>query len=181
MKTVLKADLYRMEGLKGFSGFYEGLKSPGFRFIYILRNLKNCTKYLPKWFLFKILYRKYTYKYGFQIPIETKIGKGLYIGHFGTIIINKDVVIGKNCNLSPNVIIGQVNRGKLVGSPSIGDSVWIGTGAIIVGKITIGTNVLIAPNAFVNFNVPDNSIVIGNPAKIVSNELATEGYINFTI
>jgi serine O-acetyltransferase len=157
------------------------LRSPGFRFIYIFRNLYNCSKYTPKWFLFKFLYRKYTYKYGFQIPIETKIGKGLYIGHFGTIIINKDVVIGNNCNLSPNVIIGQVNRGKFEGTPIIGNKVWIGTGAIIVGKITIGTNVLIAPNAFVNFDIPDNSIVIGNPSKIVPNELATDGYITYTI
>ena len=181
MNTNVNADLYRIQGLKNFSGLCKGMKSPGFRFIYILRNLSKCIKYSPKWFFFKILYRKYTYRYGFQIPIETKIGIGLYIGHFGTIIINKDVVIGNNCNLSPNVIIGQANRGKFKGSPIIGDRVWIGTGAIIVGKITIGTNVLISPNAFVNINIPDNSIVIGNPAKIISNTSATDGYITYTV
>ena len=54
----------------------------------------------------------------------------------------------------------------------------MGTNSVIVGRITIGNNVLIAPNTFVNFDVPNNSIVIGNPAKIISKEKATEGYIN---
>ena len=60
----------------------------------------------------------------------------------------------------------------------IGDKVWIGTGAVIVGRIDIISNVLIAPNSFVNFDVPDNSLVIGNPARIIQRENATEGYIN---
>ncbi len=48
---------------------------------------------------------------------------------------------------------------------------------MIVGKIKIGNNVLIAANSYVNFDVPDNSIVIGNPGKIIHRENATEGYI----
>ena len=62
--------------------------------------------------------------------------------------------------------------------PKLGDYVWIGTNAIIVGKIEIGNNVMIAPGAFVNFDVPCNSIVIGNPGRIISKENATLGYIN---
>ncbi|MEO5991437.1 MAG: serine acetyltransferase, partial [Ferruginibacter sp.] len=58
------------------------------------------------------------------------------------------------------------------------DYVWIGTGAVVVGKIKIGNNVLIAPLTYVNFDVPNNSIVIGNPARIISKEDATAGYIN---
>ena len=54
---------------------------------------------------------------------------------------------------------------------------WIGTNAVVVGKITIGDDVLIAPGAFVNFDVPPHSIVVGNPAKIISRENATEKYI----
>ena len=49
---------------------------------------------------------------------------------------------------------------------------------MIVGKIKIGNNVLIAHNAYVNIDVPNNSIVIGNPAAIHYKENATEGYIN---
>ncbi|MGQ7199562.1 hypothetical protein ACUOA9_41025, partial [Escherichia sp. HC-TM1] len=60
------------------------------------------------------------------------------------------------------------------------DKVWIGPSAIIVGKIKIGSNVLIAPGAYVNFDVPNNSIVVGNPGKIIYSENATEGYIQNT-
>ena len=61
--------------------------------------------------------------------------------------------------------------------PTIKDNVWIGTNAVIVGNITIGEDVLIAPLTYVNFDVPDHSIVIGNPGKIISRENATEDYI----
>ena len=54
---------------------------------------------------------------------------------------------------------------------------WIGAGAVVVGKIMIGDDVLIAPNSFVNCDVPSHSIVLGNPCKIVYRENATEGYI----
>jgi serine O-acetyltransferase len=50
-----------------------------------------------------------------------------------------------------------------------------------VGNIKIGNNVLIAPNAYVNFDVPENSVVIGNPAQITTNLNATQGYINHKI
>jgi serine O-acetyltransferase len=116
------------------------------------------------------------YKYGFQIG--GKIGKGFYIGHFGTIVTNTEVVIGNNCNIAHNVTIGVTRRGSKVGVPKIGNEVWIGTGAIIVGNIKIGSNVLIAPGAYVNFDVPDNSIIIGNPGSIKPSVDATIGYIN---
>jgi serine O-acetyltransferase len=77
----------------------------------------------------------------------------------------------------PGVIIGQTNRGKLMGCPTIGDEVWIGSGSVIVGNIKIGSNVLIAPNSFVNINVPANSLVLGNPCKIIEKEFPCEGYI----
>jgi serine O-acetyltransferase len=85
--------------------------------------------------------------------------------------------IGKYCNITHNVTIGQANRGRLKGVPTLGDKVWIGTGAVIVGNIKIGSNVLISPNSFVAFDVPDNSVVMGNPGKIMHRENATEGYI----
>lgn len=181
MKIEIKADLFRYEGLKGKKELLKGLKIPGFRYTYIIRQLSKRKKYTLKWFIFSYLNRRYTYKYGFQIPTNTQIGKGLYIGHFGTIIINENTIIGNYCNIAPNVTIGETNRGVLKGSPSIGDKVWIGTGVVIVGKITIGSNVLIAPNSYVNVDIPDNSIVIGNPSQIIYNENATEGYINFII
>lgn len=86
--------------------------------------------------------------------------------------------IGENCNTSPGVTIETTRRGENKGAPKIGNPVWVGTNAIIVGKITIGNNVLIAPGAYVNFDVPDNSIVLGNPGRIIPTLDATLGYIN---
>ena len=113
-----------------------------------------------------------------QVPPEVKAGPGLYIGHLGRVIIHPDTVLGSNVNLSTGVTIGQTNRGSRKGVPVIGDRVWIGTNAVIVGGITIGNDVLIAPGAYVTADVPDHSVVIGNPAVIRPRENATEGYIN---
>ena len=116
-------------------------------------------------------------KHGIEIDYPVQIGEGLYIGHPFGITINDEVIIGKNCNIHKGVTIGRENRGKRVGAPTIGDNVWIGIGSIIVGKIRIGNDVMIAPNSFVNCDIPDHSIVIGNPCKIIHREFATEGYI----
>ena len=132
------------------------------------------------YFCSKSLERK-SRKYHFQIPYETKIDKGFYIAHFGRIIIHPKAVIGNNVNVSTGVVIGTQFRGSRKGSPHIGNYVWIGANAVIVGKINIGNNVLIAPGAYVNFDVPDNSIVIGNPGLIRQSPGATLGYINNTI
>lgn len=125
-----------------------------------------------------MILRHHQIKYGFQIYPETEIGEGLYLGHWGHLVINPKAKIGKNCNIAQGVTIGQVNRGKNEGVPEIGNEVWIGPNAVIVGKIKIGNNVLIAPNAYVNSDVPDNSLAMGNPAQIIAKENATEGYIN---
>lgn len=116
-----------------------------------------------------------------QIPTSTRVGKGFYIGHCGRIIVNPDVTIGDNVNIATGVVIGAANRGEKKGTPIIGNQVWIGSNAVIVGKIRIGDDVLIAPNSFVNTDIPDHSIVIGNPAQIHMREYACEGYINRTV
>ncbi len=154
------------------------LFNPGFRYTFLMRSCKFFSIYNPIGTLARLFLRRYKFKYGYQIPYQTNIGGGLYISHFGGVVINSKTTIGRNCNLAHNVTIGQSNRGKSKGIPTIGDRVWIGTGAVVVGKITIGNDVLIAPNAYVNFDVPPSSIVIGNPAKIIAKENATEGYIN---
>ena len=74
------------------------------------------------------------------------------------------------------MVIGEENRGKRKGTPTIGNKVWIGANSVIVGKIVVGDEVLIAPNSYVNFDVPSYSIVVGE--KIIPKKDAVEGYIN---
>lgn len=109
---------------------------------------------------------------------QKNIGEGLYLGHAFNITVNKNAIIGKNCNINKGVTIGQENRGKRKGAPTIGNEVWIGVNAVVVGNINIGDNVLIAPNSYVNCDIPSNSIVIGNPCRIKENLTATKDYIN---
>ena len=172
---MIKKDLFRYGGE---TSILRGFMHPGFDFMYYFRKASKHKKYSIFGIFYRLILRRLSYKYGFQIPVGTSIGEGFYIGHFGTIVINTNAKIGKNCNIAHLVTIGQANRGKLKGAPTIGDNVWIGTGSVIVGNINIGSNVLIAPNSFVNMDIPDNSTVIGNPAKSIKKENATEGYIN---
>lgn len=177
--NVITSDLKRYTSELRYHNIWGGLLVPGFRYTYLLRRSATFNKASFLGILFRLLLKTYSNKYGYQINPSTKIGKGLYIGHRGSIIVNSLSVIGDYCNLSPGVTIGQANRGIKKGSPVLGNKVWVGTNAVIVGGITIGDNVLIAPNAFVNHDVPSNSIVIGNPAQIIPRENATEGYIEF--
>src|ERR1700712_5807826 len=111
---------------------------------------------------------RYRFRYGFDISPQTSIGPGLYIGHFGGVVISPYAVLGANINIAQGVTIGATSRGARVGAPTLQDRVWVGANAILVGKITIGREALIAPGAYVNFDVPSKAVVMGNPGKIVS-------------
>ena len=116
-----------------------------------------------------------------QIPVRTRIGNGFRIVHFGHIVVNPDAIIGRNFNISQGCLIGNA-QGKRKGSPIIGDNVCMNANSIIIGNVTIGNNVLIAPGAFVNFDVPDNSIVIGNPGKVIPRDSSpTAKYIVYPL
>ncbi|MCD1118997.1 serine acetyltransferase [Chryseobacterium turcicum] len=177
--STIQKDFYRESG-KWLSTFKILAKcvNPNLHFVYVLRKTQKYSKTPVLGLYWRIVLRHFQIKYGFQIYPETQIGEGFYLGHWGSLVINPKTKIGKNCNIAQGVTIGQQNRGKNEGHPVIGNEVWIGPNAVIVGKITIGTNVLIAPNAYVNFDIPDNSVVTGNPAKVYPNENATDGYIN---
>jgi serine O-acetyltransferase len=127
----------------------------------------------------RFLLGRLTYKLGISIPPSTKIGSGFYIGHFGGIVVNSKSIIGKNCNISHGVTLGKANRGKNKGYPMLGDNIYIGPGAKIVGSVKIGNNVAIGANCVVTKNISDNSVVVGIPGKVISLE-GSKGYINRT-
>lgn len=128
--------------------------------------------------MWRFLRKKMQAHYGLEIPGKATIGEGFYIGHAYGITVNPDAVIGRNCNIHKGVTIGQENRGKRKGAPVLGDCVWLGINSTVVGAVTIGDDVLIAPNSYVNCDVPSHSIVIGNPCRIIPLDNATEGYVN---
>ncbi len=127
--------------------------------------------------LFKFFFRLHSRSHGIEIPSCTRIGKGLYLGHAYNITVNGNAVLGDNCHLHKGVTIGVECRGPRMGVPTIGNCVSICVNASVVGRITVGDDVLIAPGAFVNRDVPSHSVVVGNPCSIHSRDNATEGYI----
>ena len=179
LKKLINSDVYRHYGSFKRPFFWK-LHNPSlhFQIIYRKAHFYNCTK--PNMFLglfYRYKLNRLSHKYHIQIPYTANIGFGLNIVHYGRLIVSPVVKIGDNCNIFTGVTIGSTTRGEKKGVPTIGNCVWIGPNAVLVGNIKIGDNVLIAANSYVNFDVPSNSIVIGNPSIIKSKLDATDSYI----
>lgn len=149
-------------------------------FHYLFRSAATAV-FPPARLLYRVLFRFWASRRGLEITANEQIGGGIYLGHAYNITINSRARIGRNCNIHKGVVVGQANRGVRKGCPIIGDRVWIGINAAIVGKVTIGDDVLIAPNSFVNIDVPPHSVVFGNPCAIKHRDCATEGYVNHIV
>jgi serine O-acetyltransferase len=106
---------------------------------------------------------------GICIPRDCEVGGGLYLPTFGPIILGRGA-IGANCTIEQNVTLGVAGRGEDRGLPTIGNRVFIGAGALVVGKITVGDDAYIFPGSVVTRPVPPRAVVMGYPAKIVSYE-----------
>lgn len=107
---------------------------------------------------------------GIEIPRKVSAGKGLILYHGQALVVNQDVKIGDNCTLRNSVTIGhkKLSDGSLSRCPTIGNNVDIGANACIIGDITIGDNVIVGAGAVVVKDVPSDSIVVGNPARILN-------------
>lgn len=115
----------------------------------------------------KLLYHKKCLKLGFSIPLNV-FGPGLSIAHYGTIVVNGNSRVGKNCRIQECTTIGATSG--FSSSPQIGDNVFIGSGAKIIGNITIANDIAIGANALVNKSFEESGITIaGVPAKKISN------------
>ena len=107
-------------------------------------------------------------KYGCEIAPYATIGGGLFLPHSLGIVIGHGVIIGENCEIFQNVTIGSNRKskgGQLM--PIIGNNVSINTGAVVVGPINVGDNVIIGANSYVDKDIQSNVVIAGNPAKII--------------
>ncbi len=114
---------------------------------------------------YRYKYHKLSLKLGFSIPYNN-IGPGLAIVHYGTVVISSGAVIGENCRIHAGVNIGA-NGGESKAA-TIGNNVYIGPGAKIIGDVSIGDGAVIGANAVVVSDVPGGGTVGGVPAKIIS-------------
>jgi serine O-acetyltransferase len=129
--------------------------------------VRHKVKVLPDRVKYKMLK-----KYACEISPYAQIGEALMIHHSTGIVIGHEVIIGEHCEIFQNVTIGS-NRKEMNGRymPVIGNNVSIGSGAVVVGAICIGDNVIIGANSYVDKDIPDNVIVAGVPAKIIRRRL----------
>lgn len=177
MVRIFRADLDRYVVLRQRSWLFLLITEQGlwaiaeYRFSFWVHNHVHIPIFRQVLKLFSFIWHKVVeITTGISIPHEARIGRGLYIGHFGGIFINDAAVIGENCNLSQGVTIGLGGRIGKRGCPIIGDRVFIGPGAKIFGAITIGNDVAIGANAVVTKDLPANAVAVGVPAKIISYE-----------
>lgn len=105
---------------------------------------------------------------GIEIHPGAKIGKGFFIDHGMGTVIGETVEIGKNCVMYHNVTLGGTGKHKRKRHPTIGNNVVIGTGAILLGIVSVGNNVQIGADTFIiDKKIPDDCTVVGTPGKIV--------------
>jgi len=177
-KTV-RADAFRYSGTGKLCVFRTYLRVIEYRYIFWMRlaaflrqrKLLRIPHYLSRIWLHRL-----KLKLGINIPYNTKIKPGFYIGHFGGIVVHPEVRIGWNCNLSNRVTIGIQSRGERAGVPAIGNNVYIGPGAVVIGAVRVGNHAAIGANCVVTKDVPDYAVVVGVPGKIISRK-GSDGYV----
>jgi serine O-acetyltransferase len=104
---------------------------------------------------------------GIELPPSVEAGPGLYLPHGGTLVIASRSVLGANCTLAHGVTIGLGGHSR-DDHPVIGDRVYLGPGAAVIGPITVGDDALVGAGAIVLRPVPPRAVVSGNPARVLS-------------
>jgi serine O-acetyltransferase len=130
---------------------------------------------VPLSFFYKLLKLMSQILTGIDLPCEVIVGRRFRIEHFGDIIISGDTVFGDDVVIRNGVTVG-LRRTNERGAPVIGNRVDIGTGAKILGPITIGDDVAVGANAVVLTDVPANSLAVGVPARIIPRQQRTESH-----
>ncbi|MFR3657257.1 MAG: serine O-acetyltransferase [Gallintestinimicrobium sp.] len=178
LKELVLADLYRYEGKTDTKSFLHAYATyEGFKFSVWLRMCSVARKKkLTKIFILPIcrmIYRHYKYKYGYDIPYAIEIGPGLQIFHIGGIVFSP-AKCGKNITLSQNTTVGMTIHNGKKQYPVLQDNIYIAPGAIIIGDITVGSDVAIGSNSVLTKSVEDYSVVVGIPGKVISKKGSRE-------
>lgn len=175
--TLIRSDLHRIDGRHDNKEmFHHLLRNPAFRYVFWFRIAQWSREHawsrlllypLALFFLDRVHFRT-----GIRIPISVKAGPGLFLGHWGSMVVNPKCTLGMNCTLGNEISLGSAGGAGQRGVPQLGDNVYVGPGARLAGAINIGQNAAVMPNSLVTTDVPPGSIVIGVPHRVSGHQAA---------
>ncbi|MFA5155804.1 MAG: serine O-acetyltransferase EpsC [Candidatus Omnitrophota bacterium] len=125
---------------------------------------------LHLFFIARLISQMARFTTGIEIHPGAKIGKNFFVDHGMGVVVGETSIIGDNVLLYQGVTLGGTGLEKGKRHPTIGNNVVIGTGAKVLGNITVGDNSYIGANAVVIKDVPANSTVVGVPGRITKQE-----------
>jgi len=161
--NYIKSDLVRYAGKYSLPLFVKHyIRNRSFKYSFWLRSTRHTNPMIR--LISIVMHKRLANKYLIQIPRQTQIGYGLYLGHHMCIVISPSARIGNNVNLSQFTTIGS-NYGH---AADIGDNVYIGPNVNIIEHVVIGNNSTIGAGSVVTRDVPENATVAGVPAKVIS-------------
>jgi len=142
---------------------------PGFRAVmhykvahwFYIRNMSFIARYISQ---------RARHKTGIEIHPGAKIGKNFVIDHGMGVVIGETSEIGDNCIIYQGVTLGGTGKDTGKRHPTLGNNVFVGAGAKVIGPFTIGDNSKIAAGAVVLSEIPANSTAVGIPARVVRRE-----------
>ena len=163
MNGYFKELRYKKLDVRGFKGNLKGLV---FIICYRIAHFFTRNKFLyligtPIWLFYRFIFR---WILGIDVPERVTLGSNCRVCHGIGLIIHPGVVIGDNVKLHQNTTIGNVNGGV---PPRLGSNIIVGANSVIVGDLKIGDGAIIGAGAVVTKDVPQNAVVVGNPAKII--------------
>lgn len=161
--VYVKSDLFRYSGklsLKSFLRHYFFNRS--FRYSFWFRLAKSDSLLARS--VARVVHFMLTRKFGIQIPVNTEVGYGLYIGHGMSLVVNQTARIGNNVNLSQFTTIGSNHENAAI----IGDEVYLGPNVCVVENVNIGSMATIGAGAVVTRSIPEGATAAGVPAKVIS-------------
>ena len=169
------ARYFSLDSRNGKPSLFEKIRifcdSPGFQAVVVYRfgAWENRIRFRPFRIPFKVLHyilqKLCIIFWGIYIDEGARIAPGLYIGHFGGVILGP-IEMGRDCNVAHQVTIGRRVDG-VPGVPVIGERVWIGVGSVIFGNVRIGDGVTIGPYTVVSRSLPAKLMVIGSPMRVL--------------
>ena len=165
----------------GIGAFLNRKKSTAY--YWRLRGKAINTPFRPLRLWYCLRHQRYLEKFGGSIGLQTQFaGVPVFPHGFQGVFISEGATIGENCVIFHQVTIGSntLSDSERAGSPTIGDNVYIGCGAKIIGNVRVGNHVRIGANCVVTKDVPDNATVVAAAPRVICHEgPRNNGYVEF--